>query len=180
MPTHDRSTSPFAPRPVEPRDVPMVHALIDRCYREYGLALNLADACEAHLLDPGPHFRADGGEFWVMTDEGGVVRATAALALRLDRDPPEGELKSMYVDPAWRRRGVGRMLTRLAMGEALRRGARAMILWSDTRFEAAHRMYESLGFVRIGRRAIEDSNRSIEWGYRRIWDDAEARDAAAT
>jgi ribosomal protein S18 acetylase RimI-like enzyme len=151
------------PRPLRPADVPSIHALIDRCYREYGLRLNLADECEAHLRDPGPYFRAGGGEFWVMTDDEGLARATAALYLHSDN--PRAELKSMYVDVACRRRGLGSRLTRLVIAEARRRGRREVVLWSDTRFEAAHRMYESLGFVRTGRRELTDSNNSSEWGY---------------
>jgi GNAT superfamily N-acetyltransferase len=146
---------------------PQVFALIDRCYRQYGLALNLDDPCEQHLRDPGPRFRATGGEFWVVLDEAGGVRATGALYIHSASTPPLGELKSMYVDPDLRRRGLGRMLATLVMDAARAAGCRDMELWSDTRFTAAHAMYESLGFVRFGLRDVEDSNNSKEWGYRR-------------
>lgn len=161
-----------APDPIGPGDLPMVCELIDRCYQEYGLHLNLDDECEQHLRDPGSYFRAVGGEFWVVRDETGTVRATAALHLHggeggsADGTGSVGELKSMYVDHAWRRRGVGRALTRHVIAAARRAGCGVMELWSDTRFEAAHRMYESLGFERVGERAIEDSNNSREFGYR--------------
>lgn len=153
------------PRPIRRGQEPSVKALIDRCYREFGLVLNLEDACEAHLRDPGAYFRSGGGEFWVLADGAGDVRATCALWLDRSASPPGAELKSMYVDPAWRRRGVGRALTRWVIDAARAAGARELALWSDTRFEPAHRMYESLGFVRCGRRDIDDSNASSEWGY---------------
>lgn len=143
-----------------------MHELIRRCYREFGLVLNLEDECEGHLRDPGAHFRAGGGEFWVVTDEGAVVRATVALKLDPSRTPPGAELKSLYVDPSWRRRGVGTALTELVVGRARQAGAAELLLWSDTRFEPAHALYESLGFRRCGRRDIIDSNDSSEWGYR--------------
>lgn len=142
-----------------------MHALIDRCYREYGIALNLEDACEAHLKDPGAYFRAGGGEFWVLADDAGVVRATCALWLDRAGAEPQAELKSMYVDQSLRRRGIGRAMTRWVIDAACEAGARELRLWSDTRFEPAHRMYESLGFVRCGLRDIDDSNNSREWGY---------------
>lgn len=147
-------------------DVPGLIALIDVCYQGYGLRLNLSDPCEQHLQDPGAYCRKSGGEFWVVRDEAGHVRASAALHVHGEGADREGELKSMYVHPDWRRQGWGRRLTQLVMDEARRRGCSRMELWSDTRFDAAHAMYESLGFRRFGEREIEDSNDSREYGYR--------------
>ncbi|HBS29521.1 MAG TPA: N-acetyltransferase [Phycisphaerales bacterium] len=154
------------PRPIVRGQEASVHALIDRCYREFGLALNLDDECESHLHDPGASFRAGGGEFWVLTDGSGEVRATVAISLDRGASPPGAELKSLYVDPSWRRRGLGRALTLWVVEAARVAGARELVLWSDTRFTPAHAMYESLGFARFGRRDIADSNNSSEWGYR--------------
>lgn len=153
-------------RPLADGDVPSVLALIDACYREYGLALNLEDECESHLLDPRPYFRGHGGEFWVIPHEGRVM-ATAALVVHADRTPPVGELKSMYVDRSWRQRGIGRRLVEIVLDAARAAGCGEMELWSDTRFEAAHAMYESVGFVRTGRRELKDSNNSAEFRFRR-------------
>jgi putative acetyltransferase len=147
-----------------------VYALIAACYGEFGFTLNLEDECEQHLKDPRAYFRAHDGDYWVVRDAAGIPRATAALYLHepaSPESPPLAELKSMYVDIAWRRRGVGRSLTRMVMDEARRRGCTEMELWSDTRFTPAHAMYESLGFLRCGRRDIADSNNSSEFGFRR-------------
>lgn len=170
MPEHEpisvrQDAAGVRPRPIRAGEEPSAHALIDRCYREYGIALNLDDAIEAHLHDPGAYFRSGGGEFWVLADEDGVVRATCAL--RLERSGPRvgAELKSMYVDIPWRRRGLGRALARWVIDAARAAGARELVLWSDTRFEPAHRMYEALGFVRGAMRDIDDSYNSSEWMY---------------
>lgn len=154
-------------RPIRREDEAQVFALIDRCYREYGLILNLEDECEQHLKDPGAYFRAHGGEFWVLAEEDGTIIGTAALYLHEDQKPPLSELKSMYVDPSRRRRGLGGRLTKVVMEAARAVGCREMELWSDTRFDAAHAMYESLGFRRMGQRDIVDSNNSAEFGFRR-------------
>lgn len=154
-------------RAIRREDEPVVFALIDRCYRQYGLVLNLDDECEQHLRDPGGYFRDHGGEFWVVDDGAGGISGTAALYLHAGDQPPLSELKSMYVDPARRRQGLGSRLTRWVMQQARAAGCREMELWSDTRFDAAHAMYESLGFRRIGRRDIVDSNNSAEFGFRR-------------
>ena len=160
----------FSPAPIEPPDLPHVYALIAACYEQFGFTLNLEDECEQHLKDPRAYFRAHGGDYWVVRDGAGIPRATAALFLHDPDGPgtaPLAELKSMYVDIALRRRGVGRSLTLMVIEEARRRGCAEMELWSDTRFTPAHAMYESLGFHRCGRRDIADSNNSSEFGYRR-------------
>jgi putative acetyltransferase len=155
------------PRPIRRGEESLVQALIDRCYKGYGLVLNVNDECEQHLKDPGGYFRAHGGEFWVVPDERGEPCATAALYVYEGRSPRAAELKSMYVSPDYRRRGLGRMLTTMVMEEARKAGCEEIELWSDTRFHAAHAMYESLGFVRFGIKDVHDSNDSREWGYRR-------------
>lgn len=155
-----------APRSIEAEHLPHVHALIDRCYREYGLVLNIEDECEHHLLDPSTYFKACGGDYWVVLDESASVRATAALWIHTDRAVRTGELKSLYVDRGWRRHGLGGALTRHVMSAARAAGCTLFELWSDTRFTAAHRLYESIGFERFDRRELMDSNSSVEWGYR--------------
>jgi putative acetyltransferase len=146
-------------RPTVPEDVPGILALISEVYGEYDCTLD-AEGEERHLLEPGPYFRAHGGEFWVVEEEGRIV-ATAAVLLHED----EGELKTLYVHPSLRRQGWGRRLTMLAINYARDAGKRKMILWSDTRFLDAHRLYRSLGFRETGTRHLHDSNNSIEYGF---------------
>ena len=115
---------------------------------------------ERHLLEPGPYFRAHGGEFWVV-EENGMIRATAAVMLHED----SGELKTLYVHSSLRRQGWGRRLTDLAIDFARAAEKRKMILWSDTRFVDAHRLYRSMGFSEMGIRDLKDSNNTVEYGF---------------
>ena len=146
-------------RPTIPEDVPGILALIGEVYGEYDCVLD-AETDERHLLEPGPYFRARGGEFWVVEDRGSV-RATVAVMLGEDA----GELKSLYVHSSLRRQGWGRRLTELAIAYARANGRRKMILWSDTRFVEAHRLYRSMGFREMGTRELHDSNNSVEYGF---------------
>lgn len=146
-------------RSVTLEDVPSILQLIDGVYAEYGCKLD-AEREEPHLLDPVAYFRASGGEFWVVEDDG-VVRATVAIQLHADAS----ELKSLYVHSSLRRQGWGQRLTKLAIEHARRQGRSRIFLWSDTRFEAAHRLYLSLGFSRCGYRELNDSNNSKEYGF---------------
>jgi hypothetical protein len=59
-------------RPTVPEDVPGILALVGEVYREYDCVLD-AEGEERHLLAPGPYFRARGGEFWVVEDNGLIV-----------------------------------------------------------------------------------------------------------
>ena len=147
------------PRPSVPEDVPGILALISEVYGEYDCVLD-AETEERHLLEPGPYFHAHDGEFWVVEDEG-IVRATVAVMLHEDA----GELKSLYVHSSLRRQGWGRRLTTLAIDYARAGGKRKMILWSDTRFLDAHKLYRSMGFRETGSRELFDSNNSVEYGF---------------
>jgi GNAT superfamily N-acetyltransferase len=147
------------PRPVIPEDTPGVISLIAEVYREYGCTLD-AENEEIHLLEPGSYFRASGGEFWVVDDQG-VIRATVAVYLH----EVAAELKSLYVHSSLRRQGWGRRLADLAIDHARQAGKPQMILWSDTRFKEAHRLYRGMGFRQCGVRELKDSNNSIEYGF---------------
>ena len=151
-----------------PEDVAGILALISSIYAEYGFRLD-TDGIDRHLLDPGPYFRARGGEFWVVEDAG-VIRATVAV-LMLET---AGELKSLYVHPAMRRQGWGRRLTHVVMDYARRALAgrnlavgeeRRLILWSDARFLDAHRLYQGMGLERFGSRELHDINNTVEYGF---------------
>lgn len=148
----------FEPRLVSETDVPQILALVSQVYAEYGQRLNTEE--EPWWLTPGTYFREHGGEFWVIEAEG-AVRATAAVKLEGDH----GELKCVYVHRYCRRRGWGRRLTELAMDHARRAGMRRFVLWSDTRFLEAHRLYERMGFRRTGFRELHDSNDTKEHGF---------------
>ena len=115
---------------------------------------------ERHLLEPGPYFRAHNGEFWVV-EEQGSIRATVAVMV----DEDAGELKSLYVHTSLRRQGWGRKLTTLAIDYARSNSKQKMILWSDTRFEDAHRLYRGMGFREMGSRELHDSNNTVEYGF---------------
>jgi hypothetical protein len=49
------------------------------------------------------------------------------------------------------------------------RDQRGFILWSDTRFDQAHRLYTWMGFLQTGERTLlDDLNATREYGFERI------------
>lgn len=150
------------PRPLRPGDIPGMLALIAEVFAEYDCVLN-TEADDPYLLTADTYFREGGGEFWVLEDSG-LVRATVGVLLHEDA----GELKTLYVQKSLRRRGWGRRLTELAMSHARDAGKPRMILWSDTRFRDAHRLYRHMGFSEFGIRILRDTNNSTEFGFERL------------
>lgn len=149
-------------RTASPRDTPGILELVADVWSEYELVLDTGND-EPHLLragEPDNHFRASGGEFWVVEENGGIV---GTVAVKLSGD--SGELKSLYIHRSLRRRGWGARLTELAAAHIREAGKRKIVLWSDTRFLDAHRLYRRLGFTECGTRELHDAHESVEYGF---------------
>ena len=69
--------------------------------------------------------------------------------------------------------GQGRRLLLHAVDWARARGCERVELWSDTRFDQAHRLYERLRFRRAGARKLADVNETTEYRYERAIGEAE-------
>jgi ribosomal-protein-alanine N-acetyltransferase len=66
---------------------------------------------------------------------------------------PEVELLLVAVSPEDRGRGIGRMLVETITADAARRGAKDLFLEVRENNAPARRLYQSLGFADVGRRA---------------------------
>lgn len=95
---------------------------------------------------PGPYIAPRGGLWLACAGEAAV----GCVALR---PMPEGigEVKRMFVDPAWRGQGVGRALMDTVVEAARLRGYRRLRLGTLKEMHAAQALYRSLGFVEIER-----------------------------
>jgi putative acetyltransferase len=147
-------------RPFQDADAESVRSLIADVYAEYGCSF--VDEEETHLADPSTFFRARGGDFWVAEDDCGVAGSVAVWFA----EEAEAELKSLYVRRDRRGSGLGERLVHLALDHSRQAGKRSVRLWTDTRFERAHRLYDRLGFERFGERELGDFNQSREYGMR--------------
>jgi GNAT superfamily N-acetyltransferase len=95
---------------------------------------------------PGPYVPPHGGLWLAVSDDAGV----GCVALR-PVDETTAEVKRMFVDAAWRGKGVGRALLVALIAGARARGYATLWLGTLDDMTAARRLYESLGFLPIER-----------------------------
>jgi putative acetyltransferase len=143
-------------------------ALIGACFAEYPGCILAVDAEMPELRAIATATAAAGGRFWVAEHDGAVV---GSVGLKPGPRPGAAELVKLYVAPSARRRGLGGRLVATAEAEARANGAESLLLFTDTRFTDAHRLYERQGFVRRpGRRWLFDLSNSVEYAYVKLLD----------
>jgi putative acetyltransferase len=97
---------------------------------------------EKQLAEPRKHFIDCGGQIFVALHRGDVIGTCAVT-------PAGGgalELAKLTVAPEFRGQGVARHLVERCIAYARERGARRMMLVSNSQLQPALRLYESLGF----------------------------------
>lgn len=140
--------------------------IIAGCWGEYPGCILDVHGEVPELLAIATHFKKLGGRFWVAVDD--RDRAVACAGIGPGSDDATSLLHKLYVARRARRRGLGERLVRLVESEALQRGSQIVELWSDTRFDDAHRLYERLGYERVSdTRELHDLSNSVEYHYRR-------------
>lgn len=81
----------------------------------------------------------------------------------------EAELISMWVDPGWRRQGVGRQLVEAVLSWAIKEGFGRVRLWVAEGNAGAERFYSSLGFRATGeRQPMGGRNAAMEFAMVRL------------
>jgi GNAT superfamily N-acetyltransferase len=80
----------------------------------------------------------------------------------LDREHSDaGRVGGMWVEPAWRRRGVGHALLREVFDWARGRGLKRLGLWAPAHSPAAMSLYSRTGFRQTGERRHLTTNSSL-------------------
>jgi L-amino acid N-acyltransferase YncA len=153
---------PIRLREAAPRDSPAIIRLITAAFLEYPGCVMDVEREEAALLSPArSHTR-----FWVLEEKGRVVGCTACRVFRGNDGEQALEVKKVYLAASHRGRGLGRRLIEHPESYAAELGIHRLVCWSDSRFEAAHRAYEAVGYVRTGKtRNLHDLSRSVEYGF---------------
>ena len=126
-------------------------ATVAGMFRDYQRAIGV-DLCFQGFAEelatlPG-RYAPPGGEILLARDETGA--AIGCIALRPLEDEAAAEIKRLYVRPAGRGKGVGRLLVEAALALAREIGYREVRLDTLPQMEAAIALYRSLGFVPTG------------------------------
>jgi GNAT superfamily N-acetyltransferase len=149
-------------RPGRDADASPIIALITACWGEYPGVFMDVDGENPELRALATYFADAGGALWV-AEQDGVLQGMVATR------PSTGnswELCRMYVSSETRGTGLASQLLNTAENFARHNGAHRLHLWSDTRFDRAHRFYERHGFVRDGGiKPLLDASNTLDFGY---------------
>mgnify|MGYP001422084236 CR=1 FL=1 len=120
--------------------------------REYAGSLNI-DLCfqnfEAELAEFPGEYAPPSGQFLLAFVDGALAACGGVRALP-DADYANAcEMKRLFVRPAFRRFGLGRVLAEALLDEARRAGYSVLLLDTLDDMEAARELYASLGFEEI-------------------------------
>lgn len=165
-------------REAEDADASALAGLIGGVYAEYpGCVLDLPGV-DHDLTAVRSHLAGLGGRLWVLPDADGLVACVGYAP------PQDGgarfELKRLYVRGDARRSGIGSALTRMVTEVAATLQGEELELWSDTRFEDAHRHYERHGWTRLPQtRDLHDPSNTTEFHFVRPIEPATATATAA-
>jgi GNAT superfamily N-acetyltransferase len=182
-------------RPGEDADAEQLIGLIGACWALYpGIRMDVdGEMPELRML--ATYYAHAGGALWVAEDGGTAVgmaatrphdavsSAASAAATHVAGSSVLSiawEICRVYVHPSHHGTGLGHALLAAAEGHAIAAGTARLVLWSDTRFDRAHRFYEKLSYVRAGPiRVLRDISHSLEFAYAKPRDGIELLDAAA-
>jgi GNAT superfamily N-acetyltransferase len=156
-------------------DGPDIIALIASCWSRYpGIRMDVdREMPELHAL--ATYYSQQNGALWVAEAANRIAGMIATRPL----DGAAWEICRVYAEPALHGSGLGHSLLDRAERHAITAGAERLVLWSDTRFDRAHRFYEKRSYLRHGPvRVLTDISNSLEFGYAKPVNGVELLDIA--
>jgi ribosomal protein S18 acetylase RimI-like enzyme len=135
-----------------PEDYPRIAELTVDAYVGDGLA---PERYVPTLADVASRARV--AELLVARDDDGRIVGSVALVLsgefgEILASDEEAGFRMLSVDRSARGQGIGDLLVRACLDRARAAGRTRMVLSTDVRMTAAHRLYERLGFSRLPER----------------------------
>lgn len=159
-------------RPFEPDDAAAVRALfitVNRLMAPLHLAVRfdayIARALREEIDTIASYFAARGGQFFVATAAGELV---GMFGFEM-AGPDVAELRRMYIDPQFRRRGLGRELLAHAESEIRKAGCTRLILSTSELQAAALALYRTAGYREVRQDvATQATNKTLGGAVRRF------------
>jgi ribosomal protein S18 acetylase RimI-like enzyme len=133
---------------IDAADMPQVRSI----FTEYASTLDV-DLCFQSFdeeLDSLPgDYAAPSGALLIAQVDGAWAGCVALRSITGVDYANAAEMKRLYVRPAFRRLGLGRLLSEAILDQARTRGYSCVLLDTLDDMEAARALYEELGFVEI-------------------------------
>jgi GNAT superfamily N-acetyltransferase len=118
--------------------------LNERVQRDYGLGFDIEAMMKSDLTEPDK-FKPPDGRFY-LAQYGDKVAGVGCLK---KLEGGVGEIQRMYVPPSFRGKGIGRAIVDRLIGDARSIGYHQLKLESLEFLDAAHSLYQSVGFREI-------------------------------
>jgi GNAT superfamily N-acetyltransferase len=146
--------------PVSPTD-PVPAALLAEYFAERAAGFPTPGGYRPATADPAA-FAPPAGVFLLLTEDDGTPLGCGGLRSLSPTDAgPRSEVKHLYVAPAARGRGLGRLLLGTLEEHARAAGAATLVLDTNRSLEAAGGLYRSTGFVPVP--PYNDNPNATDW-----------------
>jgi GNAT superfamily N-acetyltransferase len=163
-------------RPGRDADADGFIAVICACWGEYPSIIVDIDGELPELRALASYYAGKGGALWAAETDGRIV---GMIGVTPHADGA-WEVVRLYMLQTYRGTDLAPRLLATAEAHARSAGATRFVLWSDTRFDRAHRFYEKRSYVRRGPIGVlKDLSNSLEFGYAKPVSGIEVLDAAA-
>ena len=136
--------------------------LIKRCFKDYKNCYLDVDNDSPELRDVYSYFKNKKGKFWVYVDKNKIIGCMGYLPGKKN----EIEIHKLYIDQKFRRKGLAKHLVQKVENIAVRENKSKVILWTDTRFKEAHKMYLKMDYEKSKKtRRLYDISDTVEYNF---------------
>lgn len=137
-----------------------------RLNEEYGIHFDIATMLEQDMLELDK-YSPPGGCLMLAKYEGQLAGLACMRKIRED----SGEIKRMYVRPAFRKKGIGKELVKAVIKQARTNGYSRVRLDSARFMKGAHALYRSFGFAEIEPYAESEIPPDLHkhWIFMELW-----------
>ena len=144
------------------KDSEQIIKLIRKCFKDYQNCFLDVDNDSPELKYIYSYFRRQRGKFWVVEDKNKIIGCMGYIPSKKN----EIEIHKLYIDQKFRRKGLAKHLVKKVENIAVRENKSKVILWTDTRFKEAHKMYLKMDYEKSKKtRRLYDISSTVEYNF---------------
>ena len=147
------------------KDSEQIIKLIRKCFKDYKNCFLDIDNDSPELKYIYTYFHRQGGKFWVVEDKNKIIGCMGYLP----HEKNNLEIHKLYIDKNYRMRGLAKKLMLRIESIAKKYKKRKIVLWTDTRFKEAHKMYKKLNYKKMSKtRKLNDISNTTEYAFQKV------------